>query len=108
MIKISCDAFQIYVLEFESNTYNTGSFTLLPQKVTSTNLKMHEKYFMHIEYDTSSTFGYRYDVEYKNLDLNSATSTTEFINLEGGVTSYLDLITDTLNFGLFKTIGFKS
>ena len=97
---IYCDAFQIYVLEFESNTYNTGSFTLLPQKVTSTNLTTHEKYFMHIEYDTSSTFGYRYDVEYKNLDLNSATSTTEFINLEGGVTSYLDLITDTLNFGL--------
>ena len=97
---IYCDAFQIYVLEFESNTYNTGSFTLLPQKVTSTNLTTHEKYFMHIEYDTSSTFGYRYDVEYKNLDLNNTTSTTEFINLDGGVTSYLDLISNTLNFGL--------
>ena len=97
---IYCDVYQTYVLEFESNTYNTGSFTLYPIKVTSTNLSTHEKFFMHITYDSTSSLGYRYDVEYKNLDLASATPTTEYINLDGGVTSYLDLISSTLNFNI--------
>ena len=97
---IYCDANQIYVLEFQSNTYNLGSFTVTPIKVTSTTLTNHEKFFMHINYDSTSSLGYRYDVEYKNLDLNNATTTTDYINTDGGTTGYLDLISNALNFGV--------
>ncbi len=89
---------QQYLFEFTSLTSSLSSMSITPTKVTS--LDNHEKFLMHVTYDSSSALGYHYDIEYKNINLNSCSNTIEYINSSNGVTQYYDLLSNTLNFNL--------
>ena len=97
---IYCDANQTYILVFRSNLPNTGAISITPNKISTSNLVNHEKYLLHIIYDNTTSLGYRYDVEYRNINLDTAIETVEYIDTNGGVASYLDLIDNNLNFNL--------
>lgn len=97
---IYCDANQTYILAFKSNLPYLSSISITLTSVTVSNLSNHEKYLMHITYDSTSSLGYRYDVEYKNINLNTTTETIEYIDTNGGFTNYLDLLDNDLNFGI--------
>lgn len=98
---IYCEPEQTYIFEFESIT--SGLWTiLLTLESLSLSMSNHQKYVMHLTYTSSSTFGYRYDVEYKNISLYSASNTSSYCNNLGYYATYLDLIDNSLNFGIIN------
>lgn len=94
---IYCDN-QDYLFEFESLSLGMWimSFTLTEILYNFTNLN---SFILHIMYDSNSSLGYKYDVEYFDV-ANTSTNTTSYCNYLNVPTGYLDLIGDDLNFGV--------
>lgn len=86
-----------YILDFETvNVFFLMMFTIRLEVLTLSSLANHEKYLLHISYDSTSQLGYRYQTEYYNVDTTSSSSTGYYVNnYAPSGTSYLSLIDST-------------
>ena len=90
------DMNQTYIFEF-TNISSYGQMSITPQKL-DINFVNHEKYILHIEYDTTSNLKHHYSVEYYDVSLTEAEDTPYNIYTNTSVATYIDLISNDINF----------
>lgn len=95
---IYCDN-QHYLLEFESISSGMWIMDINLECLFYNSLSDSNPYILHIMYNSNSTFGYRYDVEYFDV-ASTSTNTNSYCNYLNVPTSYLNLISSNLNFGI--------
>ena len=93
---IYMDKGQTYILEF-TNISSYGNMSVTPQKLDM-NFVNHEKYILHIEYDTTSNLKHHYSVEYYDVSLTETDNTPYNIYTNTSVATYIDLISNDINF----------